>query len=164
MWLYPTKPFQYATRPAFFSAAFGPLKYSSIAAVTGSTEEGISLVATFSNAVGEAPLSSNCLSTNTIFTLMESGVGVNVAVEDGVRVGVLLAVNVGKAVADGVGDFVAAGVLVNVDVDVNAGTFVGVLDGVKVGLLEGVTVEVLLGVSASSREGSAVGVEVGVNV
>jgi hypothetical protein len=162
MWLYPTKPFQYATRPAFFSATFGPLKYSSIAAVTGFSEEGTSLVATFSNAVGEAPLSSNCLSTNTIFTSMESGVGVNVAVADGVKVGVLLAVNVGKAVADGVSDFVAAGVLVIVDV--SAGAFVGVLDGVKVGVLEGVTVEVLLGVSASSREGAAVGVEVGVNV
>jgi hypothetical protein len=154
--LYPTKPFQYATRPAFFSATFGPLKYSSIATVIGLSEEGTSLVATFSNAVGEAPLSSNCLSTNTIFTLMESGVGVNVAVADGVRVGVLLAVNVGKTVA--------AGVLVIVDVDVSAGAFVGVLDGVKVGVLEGVIVEVLLGVSASSREGAAVGAEVGVNV
>jgi hypothetical protein len=92
---YPTKPFRYATRPAFCSTAFGPLKYSSITAVIGLIEEEIFLVAAFSNV--DAPLSSSCLSINTIFTLMVSGVGVtvNVAVADGVRVGVKEGVDVG---------------------------------------------------------------------
>jgi len=174
MCLYPTKPFQYATRPASCSTAFGPLKYSSSTAVTGLIEEGIFRVVAFSNVDGDAPLSSRCLSINTIFTLMKSGVGVIVAVavadgvkvevNDGLRVGVLLAVIVGEDVADGVNDFVAAGTLVNVNVDVNTGTFVVVVDGVKVGVLVGAVVEVLLGVDVSVSEGAAVCVEDGATV
>jgi hypothetical protein len=110
--------------------------------VTGSSEEGISLVVAFSNDDGDAPLSSSCLSTNTMFTLMESGVGVAVAggvkveVNDGTTVGVLVAVIVG------VKDFVAEGALV------------------YVGVLEGVAVEVMPTKALTAR----VGVEDGVNV
>ena len=119
---YPTKPFQYAASPASCSALFGPLKYSSITAVTGLIEDGISLTTTFSNADADAPLSSSCLSINTIFTLMKSGVGVLV----------------GEDVTDGVNVFVAVGVLVLVDVDVNvAGFFVDVVVGVNVNVREG---------------------------
>jgi hypothetical protein len=106
------------------------LKYSSITAVTGSSEEGISLVVAFSKEDGDAPLSRSCLSTNTMFTLMESGVGVAVAggvkveVNDGVKVGVWVAVIVG------VSDFVAAGTLVCVGAEVDVGGFVDVADGV----------------------------------
>jgi hypothetical protein len=121
--------------------AFGPLKYSSMTAATGLTEEGIFLVVTFSNADADAPLSSNCLSINTIFTLMESGVEVIVAMADGVKVGVLLGMIVGEEVADGVNDFVAAGTLV----------FVDIVDGVNVGVLEGATVEVLTDVEVNVR-------------
>jgi hypothetical protein len=145
------------------------LKYSSITAVTGLIDDGMSLVMTFSNAEAAAPLSSSCLSTNTIFTLTKSGVGVTVAegvkvdvllgvkegvevtVKEGVSVGVLLGMMVGEGAADGVNDFVAVGTLVNVDVDVNAGVFVDVMDGAKVGVLEVATVEILPGVFEAGR-------------
>ena len=80
-------------------------------------EEEIFLTTTFSNADTGAPLLNNCLSTNTIFTLIKGGVGVTV----------------GEKVAVGVNEFVAVGVLVAVDVDVNVGAFVEVADGVNVG-------------------------------
>ena len=145
---YPTKPFRYATRPAFCSTAFGPLKYSSIAAVIGLIEEEIFLVVAFSNV--DAPLSSSCLSINTIFTLMVSGVGVTVkvVVADGVRVGVkegvevdvFCGVNVGVcedvaiAVADGVKVDVLEDVILGMGEDVTV--TVAVIDGVKVGVIE----------------------------
>ena len=95
------KPFHTAVRPAFSSAAFGPLKYSSITAPMGLTDDRISLVTTFS--YGGVSFPSNCLSENTILTLITGGVdvcvgvavfvgvneGVTVAVTDGVKVGVL---------------------------------------------------------------------------
>lgn len=95
MRLYPTKPFQYATRPASCSSAFGPLKYSSTTAAIGLIEERISLDVTFSNEA--APFSSRRLSVNTIFTFTISGVGVTVTVGvlDGVYVAVLVEVTVG---------------------------------------------------------------------
>jgi hypothetical protein len=115
---YPTKPSRYATSPASCSAVFGPLKYSSSTAATGLTEEEISLTTAFSKADAGAPLLDNCLSTNTIFTLTESGVGVTV----------------GEAVADGVNEFVTVGAWVAVDVAVNVGEGVhdGATDGVNV--------------------------------
>lgn len=41
-------PFQMAVKPAFSSAAFGPLKYSSTTALIGFTDDNMSLVTTFS--------------------------------------------------------------------------------------------------------------------
>jgi hypothetical protein len=146
---YPTKPFRYATRPAFCSTAFGPLKYSSITAVIGLIEEEIFLVAAFSNV--DAPLSSSCLSINTIFTLMASGVGVtvNVAVADGVRVGVKEGVDVGLiccvivGVREDVAVAVADGVKVDVlEVDVLEDEILGMGEDVIAAVVDGVKVAV----------------------
>jgi hypothetical protein len=128
------------------------LKYSSITAVIGLIEEEIFLVAAFSNV--DAPLSSSCLSINTIFTLMVSGVGVtvNVAVADGVRVGVKEGVDVGLicwvivgvredvavAVADGVKVDVLEDEILGMGEDVTAA--VAVVDGVKVAVFDLVAV------------------------
>ena len=106
----------------------------------------------FSNV--DAPLSSSCLSINTIFTLMVSGVGVTVkvAVADGVMVGVKEGVEVGLvccvivgvredvavALADGVNVDVLKDIILGIGEDVTA--FVAVVDGVKVGVIELVTV------------------------
>jgi hypothetical protein len=135
--LYPTNPFRYEVKPAPCSTAFGPLKYSSIAAAIGSIDEAIVLVVTFSNADGDEPLSSSFSSTNTIFTLIDRGVDVIVAVADGARVGALLGVVVGEEVEDGVKDFVAVGNWATVGVF--EGATVNVLLGTDVGLSEGVT-------------------------
>ena len=131
-------PFQTAVKPAFSSAAFGPLKYSSITAPMGLTDDNISLVTTFSYGGVRSP--SNCLSVNTILTLITGGVdvcvgvGVFVDVNDGVIVGVLLGVceGVTVTVADGVKVEVLEGVVVAV----------GISLGVVVGVNEGVTVAV----------------------
>ena len=99
MRLYPIKPFQTATTPAFCSAAVGPLKYSSTAALMGFTEDRISRETAFST--GRAPLIVGCLSGNTMLILIVSGVAVAVGVDVfvtvkvGVTVDVLLGVNVG---------------------------------------------------------------------
>jgi hypothetical protein len=126
--------------------------------VTGLIEEETFLVVAFSNV--DAPLSSSCLSINTIFTLMESGVDVIVGVgvredvvvevADGVKVDVL------KGVILGVGEAIAVAVAVSVGVELNDGVnidalvnmgvgeditaIVAVIDGVKVGVIELVTV------------------------
>ena len=148
MRLYPTNPLQTATRPAFCSAALGPLKYSSTTAPTGLMDERISRETTFSN--GGVPFSSNCLSVNTMLILIVAGVdveeGVAVFVGVGVRDVVADAVTVGVDVRDGVA--LAVGVLLGVDVDVRDGVTVGVNVGVDVGFFVGVEVAVgvLLGV------------------
>jgi hypothetical protein len=109
-------------------------------AVIGSIADEMSLVTAFSNEAAGAPLSSSFLSMNTIFTLMESGVGVLVGVADGFEVGVWLGMTVGEGVMDGVGDFTVVGVRVMVGVDVDVGTFVCVAEGVLVGVFEDVAV------------------------
>lgn len=85
---YPVKPSQIAVNPPLCSSAFGPLKYSSITAPIGLTDEKISLVTAFS---GEAfPFVSRVLSGKTMLTLIANGVGV--VVEVGVREAVAVAV------------------------------------------------------------------------
>jgi len=172
--LYPIKPFQTALTPAFCSAAVGPLKYSSTAALIGFTEDRTSRVTAFSTG---ALFSSDFLSGNTILTLTTSGVAVvvivGVGVFVGVTVGVLLGLRVG--VREGVEVIVSVGVKVEVDVGLGVGVLLGVREGVTVAVAEGLTVRVddgvmvgvLLGVSVGVREGVAVlftMVDVGVSV
>ena len=83
-------------------------------------DERISRETAFSK--GGVPFSSNCLSVNTMLTLIVAGVGVLDAVAD--------AVNVGVGVREGVA--LAVGVLLGVDVGVRDGASVAV----KVGVLD----------------------------
>lgn len=86
---YPVKPSQTASSPLLCSSALGPLKYSSMTAPMGLTDERISRVTAFS---GGCPFCRRVLSGNTIFTLTTSGVGVVVKV--GVREAVAVKVTV----------------------------------------------------------------------
>jgi hypothetical protein len=176
MRLYPINPFQMAVTPASCSAALGPLKYSSTAALTGFTEDRISRVTAFST--GFPPLASDCLSGNTILILTTDrvpvGVGVNVFVGVSVREGVVVivavevkvAVDVGLSVAvllgvcEGVTVAVAEGLDVDVDVDVDVGMDVGVLLGVR----DGVTVTVAEGLGVGVDDGTRVCVAVLITV
>ncbi len=167
MRLYPTNPFQYATRPAFCSVAFGPLKYSSITAATGLIEERMSLEVALSNEV--APLVRRRLSVKTMFTLKVSGVAVIVAVPVlvGLFVGVLDEVPV--TMADGVIVKVFDGVIVGgrkevaVAADVEVGVLLGVFEAGRVFVGSGVRVAVAVDVrvAVGALEGVLLGVDVG---
>jgi len=104
--------------PAFCSAAFGPLKYSSTTALMGLAEERISLETILS--AGGTLFPDDCLSVNTTLTLMIRGVGVSdgVFVIVGVKEGVTVAVAEGVKVSVLVGVAVAVGVLLGVNVGV----------------------------------------------
>ena len=104
--------------PAFCSAAFGPLKYSSTTALMGLAEERISLGTILLE--GRMLFPDDCLSVNTMLTLMVRGVGVSdgVFVIVGVKEGVTVAVAEGVKVSVLVGVEVAVGVLLGVNVGV----------------------------------------------
>jgi hypothetical protein len=112
--------------------ALGPLKYSSITAVIGLTEEGIFLVVTFSNE--EARFSISCLSINTMFTLMARGVCVIVGVREDVTVAVAdgLSVNVLEGLISGMAEADAVAVAVKTAVTVGVLIMVGVYEDVTV--------------------------------
>src|SRR5687768_8420255 len=100
---YPVKPSQIATSPPLCSSALGPLKYSSMTAPIGLTEDRMSRVTAFS---AGCPFSRRFLSGNTMLTLTTGAVGVGVEV--GVREAVAVNVDVG------VREFVAVNVMVDV--------------------------------------------------
>jgi hypothetical protein len=155
MRLYPTNPFHTAIRPAFCSAAFGPLKYSSTTAPIGLTEDRISRVVAFST--GATLFSRTFASVKTMLTLIVAGVGVAAGVWVRVCEGAAVAVDVrvGVTVRDGV--LVRVIVCVGVFATVDEAVTVRVIVAAREGVLAGVKVDVTVTVR------DAVGVRVGVS-